>query len=211
MLLNHFANGTLYIKTVLQILAGLGTYFLLLKIVLRRSSAVVGAILFELAGVFSWHSAPLTSPVAFLPWLVLGIELSREHVLSHRRGGSLIIAVSLALSIYAGFPETAYINGLLAGVWFLCRLVSVQSGVRFRFIKKVATGAIIGLLISTPQIIPFVEYVGRSYLANHNADAGFSGVSLHRTQFAQILFPWVFGGIWYYPDTAAIWGGVGGF
>ena len=210
-LLNHFSNGTLYIKIVLQMLAGLGTYFLLLKIGLRRFSAVTGAILFEFSGVFAWHGAPIVSPVAFLPWLVLGIEQARENSLSHRSGGSAILAVSLALSIYAGFPETAYIDGLLAGVWALCRLLSVPLEIRYHFIKKVATGVVAGLLISTPLIIPFVEYVGRSYLAGHNADAGFGGVSLDRTHFAQILFPWLFGGIWYYPNTFILFASVGGY
>src|SRR5262249_41529923 len=110
-----------------------------------------------------------------------------------------------------GFPETAYINGLLAGVWLLNRLFSLPLEIRYHFIKEVATGAVVGLLLSTPLIIPFVEYVGRSYLGNHNGDAGFGGVSLGLEQFAQIIFPWLFGGICYYPDTGGIWGGVCGF
>ena len=40
------------------------------------------------------------------------------------------MAVGLALSVYAGFPETAYIDGLLVLVWALARLVSLPGGDR---------------------------------------------------------------------------------
>src|SRR5262249_1924209 len=46
-LLNHFPDGTLYTEVVLQILAGIGTFLLLKKLRLTRTSAIAGAIIFE--------------------------------------------------------------------------------------------------------------------------------------------------------------------
>jgi hypothetical protein len=214
-LLNHFANGLVYIKVILQILAGLGTYFLLKKIGLRWHAALTGAILYQFNGVFTWHGAPIMSPVAFLPWLVLGVETVREASIAGIAGGWLTIALSLAFSIYAGFPEVAYINGLLAGVWFLWRVFSVPARIGFRFIKKLATGVIVGLLLSVPIIFPFAEYVGQSYSGAHNTNTGFAGIGLPKEALAQMFFPWLYGGIWSYFDPSniafTVWCNVGGF
>jgi hypothetical protein len=212
-LLNHFANGTLYIKVVLQILAGLGTYFLLRKIGLVRLSAVAGAVLYEFSGVFAWHAAPIINPIAFLPWLIFGIESARERSLLGSARGWLIIAISLAFSIYAGFPETAYINALLAGVWFLWRLFSAPPPIRYRFIVKMVTGIIVGLLLSMPAIIPFVEFCGYSYLGGHALSGGFG--ALRSEALPQLFFPWLYGSIFSYFDNSnvayGIWGKVGGY
>jgi hypothetical protein len=212
-LLNHFTHGLLYIEVIVRILAGLGTYYLLRKIGLVRLAAVTGATLYEFSGVFVWLGTPVTSPIAFLPWLILGIECSREASLNRHPTGWLIVATSLAFSIYGGFPENAYIDGLLAGVWSCWRLFSLPSEVRFRFIRKLATGVVVGLLLSAPVIIPFVEYVGRSYLGGHNFNGGFGG--LRKESFPQLFFPSLYGTPWSYVDdsnvTNALWANIGGY
>ena len=214
-LLNHFANGTLYLKVVLQILAGLGTYFLLRKIELIPLAALAGAVIYEFNGVFGWHGPPIVSPVAFLPWIIFGIECAREKSLSASPRGWLTIALALALSIYAGFPETAYINGLLAGVWSFWRIFGASPQTRHRFIKKLLAGVVVGLLLSAPIIIPFIEYAGHSYLGGHSSDVGFNGAGLRPEAFPQIFFPWLYGSIWSYLDDAkvafTVWCLVGGF
>jgi hypothetical protein len=214
-LLNHFSNGLLYIKVILQILAGVGTYLLLKRIGLIRLSAVAGAILYEFNGVFAWHGAPGINPIAFLPCLILGIERARDKSIAGIVGGWSTIAIALGFSIYGGFPETAYIDGLLAVVWSFWRIVSIPAQIRYRFIKKLATGVIAGLLLSVPIIIPFVEYVGQSYLGPHAINVGFSGLGLRAEAFPQLFFPWLFGGIFAYSDdgnvASSVWSNVGGF
>jgi hypothetical protein len=213
-LLNHFSNGLLYIEAIIQILAGLGTYFLLRKIGLIQLAALTGAILYEFSGAFVWLGQTMvTNPIAFLPWLIFGIECAREKSLKRSFGGSWIVAISIAFSIYAGFPETAYINGLLAAVWSCWRLFSVPSGIRLRFIRKLATGVIVGLLLSMPIIIPFLEYLSHSYLGGHTFSGGFGG--LRSEALPQLFFPLLYGIPWSYLDHAnvvnAVWGQVGGY
>lgn len=210
-LLNHFSNGLLYIEVIIQILAGLGTYYLLRKIGLIQLSAVTGAVLYQFSGVFAWLGTPVTSPIAFLPWLIFGIECAREKSLAGSSRGWLIVAISLAFSIYGGFPENAYIDGLLAGVWSLWRLFGVPSEIRYRFVKKLGTGVIVGLFLSMPAIIPFAEFCKYSYLGDHTFNVGFGG--LRSEALPQIFFPWLYGGIWAYSGDAnfSVWGGVGGY
>jgi hypothetical protein len=206
-LLNHFANGALYIKLILQIVAGLGTYLLLRKIGLLRLSALAGAILYEFNGAAALHGAPIISPIGFLPWLLLGIERASENSVAGVGCGWLTIAISIALSIYAGFPETAYIDGLLAVVWSFWRMANVQAEFRYRFIIKLATGVVVGLLLSAPIIIPFAEFVSHSYVGLHSI--GFSG--LIKDALPILFFPWLYGGICTSSDVFFIQSNVGGF
>jgi hypothetical protein len=212
-LLNHFSKGLLYMEAILQILAGLGTYCLLRKISLTQLAALTGAILYQFSGAFVWLGPPITNPIAFLPWLILGVECVREKSLKPSFGGFCILAASLAFSLYAGFPETAYINGLLAAVWSCWRLFSIPSGIRLRFVRKLATGVAVGLLLSAPIIIPFLEYLGHAYLGGHTFTVGFGG--LRSDALPQLFFPCLYGIPWAYHDHANVamdvWGNVGGY
>ena len=214
-LLNHFSNGVFYMKVILQILAGVGTYFLLRKIELTPLPAITGALVYAFNGAFAWHSSPNVNPIAFLPWLIFGIECAREKSLTGFAGGSSIIACSLAFSIYAGFPEIAYIDGLFAGVWALWRLCTMAAENRYQFIQKLVIGVVAGLLLSMPAIIPFIEFCRYSYLGDHNANAGYSGSWLRVEALPQLFFPWLYGSIWSYMDPSkvafAVWANVGGF
>ena len=206
-LLNHFSNGTLYIKVILQILSGLGTYLLLKKIGLLRLSALAAAILYEFNGAFALYGPPSITPLAFLPWLILGIERAKEKSVAGVGCGWLTIAISLALSIYAGFPETAYIDGLLALVWSFWSIVNVKAAFRYQFIMKLATGVIVGLLLSTPIIIPFAEYVGHSHIGVH----GNRLTGLCKETLPLLFFPWLYGSICTSAEVYVVQIFVGGF
>jgi hypothetical protein len=212
-LLHHFSNGMLYFEAILQILAGLGTYCLLRKIGLIELAAFTGAVLYQFNGAFVWLGPMMTNPAAFLPWLILGIEHARERSLKRSIGGSWIVAIPLAFSIYAGFPETAYINGLLAVVWSFWRLFGLPSGVRLRFIGKLAAGVIVGLMLSAPIVVPFLEYLHYSYLGGHTSNGGFGG--LRSEALPQLFFPLLYGIPWSYHDSAnvanGVWSAVGGY
>jgi hypothetical protein len=212
-LLNLFSDGLLYIQIILQILAGLGTYCLLRKVGLIQLAAFTGAILFQFSGTFVWLGIPWTGPVAFLPWLLLGIEYARENSLRNSSGGWRIISVSVAFSIYGGFPEIAYIDGLLAAVWSCYRLFELPAETRFRFIKKLVTGVIVGLLLSTPLIIPFLEYLNHAYLWNHTFSSVIGGLSSEA--LPQLFFPLIYGIPWSHLDSANVmsnvWSSVGGY
>jgi hypothetical protein len=142
-----------------------------------------------------------------LPWLLLGIERASESSVACVGCGWLTIAISIALSIYAGFPETAYIDGLLAVVWSFWRMANVQAEFRCRFIIKLATGVVVGLLLSAPIIIPFAEFITHSYVGLHSI--GFSG--LIKDALPILFFLWLYGGICTSSDVFFIQSNVGGF
>jgi hypothetical protein len=212
-LLYHFREGFIWVEVLLQILAGVCTYAFLRKMRLTELAAVTGGVLYEFNGTFAWHGAPIIGPIAFLPMLLLGVEQLFHRMREGRSGGWWLIPLALAWSIYAGFPETAYINGLFVGLWVLFRLPDLERRVRLPFLGKLAFSVCIGLACSLPQIVPFAEYLTNAYVGGH---AGyFAHISIPWATTALTLVPGLFGPIFRFNDPLnlihASWGDIGGY
>lgn len=210
-LLLHFTDGLLYLKISLQILIGLCMLAFLREIGVGQRERLAGALLLEFCGTFAWFGhAPIT-PIAFLPLLMLGIErcvrLSREG----RSGGWPIIALAIAGSIVAGFPETAFMDGLLALFVAAWRLASAGS-CRLDLARRIIGGGLVGLMLSAPAWLPFVESLPVSYLGQ-NTDL--RGSHLMAASYGLLLLPYLLGPLLYGPETIhaspEIWWHTGGY
>ena len=91
-LLMHFQGGITYLKIAMQVLAGLFTLAFLRRLGLRPWAACLGAIMFECNGTFAWFSDAPILPVAFLPLLLLGEEVARDHAAIGRSAAATLIA-----------------------------------------------------------------------------------------------------------------------
>jgi hypothetical protein len=206
-------NGQLYEHMLLELIAGCSTYLLLRRLALRRIACAAGGIAFALNGTFAWFTHAPVNPVAFLPLLLLGIEIAHTAALAGRRGGWWLIAVSGALSLYAGFPEVAYIDTLLAIIWAVWRAGGLRGGQLRAFAAKSVAGAIVAMLLSAPLLIAFVDYLNHAYLQAH-ASSQLGGIRLLHLSLAQLLLPYVYG-----PPAAGqlgfvqlyVWGFAGGY
>ena len=212
-LLLHFGSGVIFIKICLQIIAGLATYALLRQLRLGRFAAFAGAVLFEFNGPFAWFAHGPIMPIAFLPLLLLGIERAFASAEEARRGGWVVLGVALGYSLYAGFPETAFLDGLLALVWAVYRLVVARPGARLRFATKVVIGGVSGILLAAPIIVPFLEYQGLSGIGHATiTNDGYPQIGL-----VTLLLPYIFGPIAAFGDNDPshlvrnFWGGNGGY
>ncbi|MBV8158039.1 MAG: hypothetical protein JO278_10295, partial [Dyella sp.] len=212
-LLYHFRDGIIWVELLLQIIAGLCTYALLRRMKLTELAAVTGGLLYEFNGTFAWHGAPIIGPIAFLPMLLLGVEQLHARVSEDRAGGWLLVPVALAWSIYSGFPETAYLNGLFVGLWVLFRLPDLPARARRSYLGKLVFAVCVGLALSLPQIIPFIEFVSNAYVGGH--EGYFVHYSLPGAAAALTLVPGLFGPIFRFNDPAniirTIWGDIGGY
>ncbi len=111
-LLLALPDGQLFFHMVLEAAAGIGTLLLLRELNMSRPVAALGGVLFALNGTFVWFWHAPANPVALLPFELLGVErIFRRSAKDN--AGWIILAFSLALSFYAGFPETTYLDGLL--------------------------------------------------------------------------------------------------
>lgn len=201
-------NGVLWLKISMQIIAGLATFALLRELKLGRLAALTGGAIYALNGTFAWLPGPLAviNTIPFLPLLLYGIERARKD-----SGLQSIFWVALAIagSLYAGFPEAAYINGLLALAWTIYRFVWEQN--RWRFAGRVICGGGLGLLLAAPLLVAFFDYlVTTNSLTSHN----FGDAFLPIQAFSNLYLPYVYGPIFHTAGSDVlgfVWSNVGGF
>jgi hypothetical protein len=204
-LLMHFQQGWLWLHVLLQMIAAAGAYLLLRALGLSRPAALCGAIIYAGGGTFAWFSHGPERVAAFLPWMLHGAEVCRR-----KGSGAAVLAVATALSIYAGFPETAYLDGLLLAAWAALRTMQ-QRGGRWRYAGRIAAGGIGGVLLAMPAVWPFVQYLAWGDVGQHGAMA--TG-RLAWTGVAMMLLPYVNGPISAFGAHAPLWrlwGQIGGY
>lgn len=189
-LLLHFAQGPLLLKLAMQMVAGLATYALLRALGLGRLAAFTGGALYALNGTFAWFGHAPMLPIAFLPLLLLGIEGARRATQEGRRGGWAWVAVALACSLYAGFPETAYIDGLLALAWAGLRAGQLRGAARTAFCAKIAGGGVAGLLLAAPVVLPFLQLLRLGHVDAVRDLGGFGGVVMPPYGLVVLLSPY---------------------
>ncbi len=158
-LLLHFHNGWFLQRMLFQLLSGIFTYAFLMELRLGTAAALLGGALFSLNGTFILTAGTVTAPIFCLPLLLLGIEHTWHAATANRRMGWSLVPLALAGSIYAGFPETAYLNSLLAGCWTLLRLAQSPGPARARFLGKMLLATGIGLALTLPLVLPFLAYL----------------------------------------------------
>jgi hypothetical protein len=213
-LLTAVDNGQIYERVILELVAGVATYLVLRRLRLARWAAVAGGIAFGLNGTFAWFSHAPVNPVPLLPLLVLGIEHAYDAARARRHGGWWLIAVSGALSVYAGFPETAYINAVFAVFWFVWRLACLGAPGRGSLLIKGALGAVVGALLCAPLGLAAIEYFNHGDLSNH-ATTLYGSAHVPANGLPQLLMPYVYGPILEFAgprdQLLGVWVVVGGY
>ena len=210
-----FPSGQVTFFAVLETVAGIAAYLLLLRLSVSRAPALAGGIAFALNGTFAWFRYVASNPIAFLPLLLLGLERACEAADRERRSGFGLVAVALALSLYAGFPETAFLDGLLAVTWVIARAASLRGASRARFLAKVAGGGVTGVLLAAPIVVPFLDYLVYADIGGHTG--AFANVHLQTEALPMLLLPYVYGpifGFTAYDRTStltSVWSNVGGY
>jgi len=195
-------EGLLWQRIAMQIVAGLATYALLRELRLSRLAAFLGGALFAVNGVIAWTPGPAAlyccSP--FLPCLLWGIERARKP----RQGAASILAIGLAIawSILAGFPEPAYISGLLALAWGLYRLASAPA--RWVYARRALGGFALGLLVTAPLLIAFVDFLLQSDSFEVHTKGG---LTMPWSWLPPMVMPYVYGPL----NVIGAWGGFGGY
>ena len=203
-LLLGLATGVVILKITVQILAGLATFALLRQLGVCRTAALLGGWLFQLNGTFAWAADSPILPVAFLPLFLLGIERAWDAARQRRRCGWVLMALALGYSLVSGFPETAYIDGLLGLAWATLRMAQ-SPGFRWRFGAGIIAGGLTGLLLAAPVLAAFASFLGQTA----NASRDFGQLGLPAPMFAQFLFPYAYGPIFFGGRTE--WYQLGGY
>ena len=203
-------NGILWVKVALQIVSGLFTYLLLRELGLGRLACLTGSLLYSLNGTFALLPGPeaVIHPIPFLPLLLYGIEVSRK--IDKRVWGVFFIAVSIAWLIFSGFPEASYIDGLMALIWALYRVIGANQ--RWTSLAtRILYGGILGLMLAAPLILAFGEFLLSSDAFGTHLDGN---ISLPLAAAVPFFLPYVYGPLGNNhgnSELSIIWGNLGGY
>lgn len=160
-------QGIVWQHTLLQAVAGWGSYGLLRQLGLGRTAALTGALLYAFNGTLAWFGHSPAFPVPFLPWMLWGIERAYVKAALDLRGGWRLLSIALAMSLLGGFPETAYLDGLLVAAWTLLRMVQTRAELRWAFAWRIALGAAVGIALCAPQLLAFFEFLPIADIGGH--------------------------------------------
>lgn len=199
---------------ILELIAGWSTFFLLRRMGSGRLAATTAGVAFGLCGTFAWFGHAPANPVAFLPLSLLAVERCLDA--SHRGsgGGWVLLGLALALSALAGFPEVAYLDGLLVALWTVVRLAGAR-GVRGRFATKLVGGGLLGGLLAAPILVAFADYLPNADVGGHSG--AFGNAFLVPQSLPALILPYVYGPIFALHSSSGvdvfnlIWGNVGGY
>jgi hypothetical protein len=209
-LLFALSSGLLWFHICLEVIAGVSTYFLARRLSIPIVFATCAGMLFALNGTFAWMGNAVLNPVAFLPMLLLGIEMIYDGARTRSNKGWYVAAIAVALSLYAGFPEVAYLDGLFCAGWAIVRFFCLPKDVRSLAAKRVGLAALVGGLLSLPGLIPFYDFLKVANVGSHNS-AGQAVESLPVHALPMFFDPYVYGTIFSNPNVGTIWGGIGGY
>jgi hypothetical protein len=202
--------GLLWFHISLELIAGFSTYFLAKRLGVPLIFATCAGALFALNGTFAWVGNAVLNPIAFLPLLLLGIEMIYDSSQTKNNRGWYLAAIAIALAFYAGFPEVAYFNGLFALGWSAVRLFSLGRDSRPRAIGRLGIAGGIGILLSLPILVPFADFTKVANLGHHTAAIdGTAHISIHAVQM--FFDPYVHGTLFTNLNVASVWGGIGGY
>jgi hypothetical protein len=153
-----FPAGLTAMAAARLLVGGVGMYLFLRALPLCRSAAIVGGIAY-LLNPFSivWLEHPISAVASWLPWLLLGVEWTVNH---NGRRTAAGFAVLVTLALLSGHPETAFKVFLLIGTYAIYR--GAASGRAVRTIALVAAAGLLGALLSSIQLLPFLEYLNAS-------------------------------------------------
>ena len=206
-------KGTVLLQVALQVIAGWGTYGLLRHLGTSRLSATAGGLLFAFNGTLAWFAHGPATVVPFLPWMAWGVERIQARAQAGVMGGWRMLALAMAMSLLAGFPETAYIGGLLVLAWAVMRGVQLERGLRERYAMGVATGGAVGIALAAPQVASFLMFLRDADVGGHAGDfaaAALPGMAVLPT----LVAPYAYGPIMGYvpsPLFQHFWGAAGGY
>lgn len=207
--------GLLLSHVILEAAAGVATYLLLRRLRLSTAPAVAAGAAFALNGTFSWLAHAPVNVVATLPMVLLGVEMARDAARDTRTGGWVLLALGLALSIYAGFPETAFIDGLLAVLWAAARLPGLGTRRSARLAAKLAGGAVTAALLAAPLLVAFLDNLQGADVGGHGG--ALANAAIPATGAAQLGMPYYLGPIFGYLQNGRpsglfiVWGNTGGY
>ena len=135
---------------------------------------------------------------------VVGLEEAAER---GAKGGGLVLCAGAVWSVYAGFPEVAFVNSLLVVIYFFFRAPQVPPAVRRRLVFKLGVCLLVTILLIAPLVGQFADFLSFSYREGRS-NAGGASVD-PRIGVAALIVPYIYGPIG--ALDSSYWGSTAGY
>jgi len=197
------AASFLVTVAVKLLVAGSGVYLCCRVLGARPLAAAFGGTTFMLSGAFSgWLGWSVSGPVALGGWILAGVVVSYRSRARVRE--VVLLAVAVAFSLYAGFPESYVLLAIGLGavlvVTAVARVVADRglAGLHPVGVVRVAAGVAAGGALAAPLLLPGVSILRHSA---RNGKFAATGLPLHA---AVLLFAQGYDGL---PTAGSYWFG----
>jgi len=150
------------------VLAGVFATLYARQVGANRGGSLLAGVVFALAGFFVTHLKH-TNLTAAAVWIPLLLFLEERHARSRSLRTVGVFAIVVAFMLFAGHPQIAYNNLLIAGAYAVYLAVGILKrdsggGVKeaVRFGGGLAWGVLLGVLLALPQLLPTYELTTQS-------------------------------------------------
>jgi hypothetical protein len=156
------------------LIAGVGTCAFSRQVGVGRTGALLAAVVFMFcAPVTVWLQHPMGTVFALFGWLMLVTD--RLYRRPDATGAALVAAV-VALVVFCGHPESAFLGSLCAGVYLIGLAVfssARRTGSAVRALAWWLAGHAVGVLVAAVVVLPFLEaYRDSASRTSHALQAG---------------------------------------
>lgn len=208
-------SGQVLMHSLMQFIGGIGFYLFLRALRLSPLSSALGAILFGFNGVLTWQQHAVFNSTIFLPWILYSVQkLYLEISTSGKINFRYVILGSIysSLALYAGFPEVTYLASIFIALYVIVISYGIKYNKFYKYILSLFLILILGLILSSPLLTSFIDYLPKSYSGGHDGGA-FKHVYNPRIGLITYIFPYSFGPIFGIPTEInyLIWGSIGGY
>jgi len=156
------------------IAASVATYMFLRMLDLEVVASFAGAAAYSLCGYFVINNNnSFVRTYAYIPVLLLAVDLVTR---SGKVRWVALLGASIAATILSGMPESAFFCLAFAGFYALYRLIVAPWKSFIPCFLRLGSGGILGLALSAPLIVMFMEYLPLSATV-HSPGVGLGSVS----------------------------------
>jgi hypothetical protein len=145
------------LQVILQpILSGIFAYLFLKNLKLDKLSSLFGAIIYSYSGfnLFFLEFNVHAHVASYIPIFLLLID---KYLVKNKILYLVILSFTLAIQIFAGYPQLTFFTLILCFFWFLFRVGLKKSGTHLIKGGIISIFVILGLLLSSIQLIPGFE------------------------------------------------------
>lgn len=169
------------------------TYLFLKDLGLKRYSSILGSVVYAFSGFnMVWLTYNVHGFVASTIPLLLFIV--NKLISKNKIYWGIIFSLTLCIQIFFGYPQLTLYSILLVGFWTLIR--------NYKKLPVVALYGILGLLLSSIQLLPGYELLRNSQRVIEGVSGGDNVAFLQYKQLINLFIPDFFGN----PATYNYWG-----